>query len=58
MFRLAHKWDCALLLDEADVVPPQRSRFDMKRNALVSVFLRVPEYYNGLLFLTTSSRYY
>lgn len=54
MFRLAHKWDCVLLLDEADVFLSQRSRFDMKRNALVSVFLRVLEYYNGLLFLTTN----
>ncbi|KAK3937611.1 hypothetical protein QBC46DRAFT_356560 [Diplogelasinospora grovesii] len=54
VFRLAHLWDCVLLLDEADVFLSQRSRFDMKRNALVSVFLRVLEYYNGLLFLTTN----
>jgi SpoVK/Ycf46/Vps4 family AAA+-type ATPase len=43
-----------LLLDEADVFLSQRSKQDMKRNALVSVFLRVLEYYNGLLFLTTN----
>lgn len=54
MFRLAHLWDCVLLLDEADVFLAQRSNMDMKRNALVSVFLRVLEYYNGLLFLTTN----
>ncbi|KAI5460557.1 hypothetical protein BGZ63DRAFT_425063 [Mariannaea sp. PMI_226] len=54
VFRLAHLWDCVLLLDEADVFLSQRSKFDMKRNALVSVFLRVLEYYNGLLFLTTN----
>ncbi|KAI5865356.1 hypothetical protein GGS23DRAFT_558832 [Durotheca rogersii] len=54
VFRLAHLWDCVLLLDEADVFLSQRSRVDMKRNALVSVFLRVLEYYNGLLFLTTN----
>ncbi|KAF3769566.1 P-loop containing nucleoside triphosphate hydrolase protein, partial [Cryphonectria parasitica EP155] len=54
IFRLAHKWECVLLLDEADVFLSQRSRFDLKRNALVSVFLRVLEYYNGLLFLTTN----
>lgn len=54
IFRLAHKWECVLLLDEADVFLAQRSRFDLKRNALVSVFLRVLEYYNGLLFLTTN----
>ena len=54
VFRLAHLWDCVLLLDEADVFLSQRSKHDMKRNALVSVFLRVLEYYNGLLFLTTN----
>lgn len=54
MFRLAHIWDCVLLLDEADVFLSQRSKDDMKRNALVSVFLRVLEYYNGILFLTTN----
>ncbi|KAF4970301.1 hypothetical protein FSARC_2621 [Fusarium sarcochroum] len=54
VFRLAHLWDCVLLLDEADVFLTQRSKQDMKRNALVSVFLRVLEYYNGLLFLTTN----
>lgn len=54
VFRLAHLWDCVLLLDEADVFLSQRSKDDMKRNALVSVFLRVLEYYNGLLFLTTN----
>ncbi|KAJ2985953.1 hypothetical protein NUW58_g5264 [Xylaria curta] len=53
-FRLAHLWDCVLLLDEADVFLTQRSRFDLKRNALVSVFLRILEYYNGILFLTTN----
>ncbi|KAI1477504.1 hypothetical protein F4774DRAFT_191319 [Daldinia eschscholtzii] len=54
VFRLANIWDCVLLLDEADVFLSQRSKVDMKRNALVSVFLRVLEYYNGLLFLTTN----
>ncbi|KAJ5701520.1 P-loop containing nucleoside triphosphate hydrolase protein [Penicillium malachiteum] len=27
---------------------------DLKRNALVSVFLRVLDYYSGILFLTTN----
>ncbi|KAK3379141.1 hypothetical protein B0T24DRAFT_716766 [Lasiosphaeria ovina] len=54
IFRLAHMWNCVLLFDEADVFLAQRSRFDLKRNALVSVFLRILEYYNGILFLTTN----
>lgn len=54
IFRFAHLWNCVLLLDEADVFLSQRSKFDLKRNALVTVFLRVLEYYNGILFLTTN----
>ncbi|KAG6358452.1 hypothetical protein INS49_014336 [Diaporthe citri] len=54
IFRLAHHWGCILLLDEADVFITQRERHDLKRNALVSAFLRVLEYYNGIMFLTTN----
>ncbi|KAK8034124.1 hypothetical protein PG993_009119 [Apiospora rasikravindrae] len=54
IFRLAHLWNCILLLDEADVFLSQRENNSLKRNALVSVFLRVLEYYNGILFLTTN----
>lgn len=46
-------WDCVVLLDEADVFLEERSPMDLKRNALVSVFLRVLEYYQGILILTT-----
>ena len=53
-FQLAHKWGCVLLLDEADVFLEARSKTDLKRNAIVSVFLRVLEYYSGILFLTTN----
>ncbi|ORY67158.1 uncharacterized protein BCR38DRAFT_426224 [Pseudomassariella vexata] len=54
IFRRAHIWDCVLLLDEADVFLSQRTKTDLQRNALVSVFLRTLEYYNGILFLTTN----
>ncbi|KAK2613926.1 hypothetical protein N8I77_000794 [Diaporthe amygdali] len=55
IFRLAHLWDCVLLLDEADVFISRRTHgSDLQRNALVSVFLRMLEYYNGILFLTTN----
>jgi len=36
IFRLAHLWDCVLLLDEADVFLSRREVYDLKRNALVS----------------------
>lgn len=51
--QLAQKWKCVLLLDEADVFLARRSQGDFKRNGLVSVFLRVLEYYAGVLILTT-----
>ncbi|KAH8648577.1 P-loop containing nucleoside triphosphate hydrolase protein [Xylariales sp. PMI_506] len=47
-------WGAVLLIDEADVFLERRSLHDMERNALVSVFLRVLEYYSGILFLTTN----
>ncbi|KAF8861394.1 P-loop containing nucleoside triphosphate hydrolase protein [Acephala macrosclerotiorum] len=53
-FKLAHKWGCVLLLDEADVFLAKRSKDDVKRNGLVSVFLRILEYYSGMMFLTTN----
>ncbi len=34
-------------MDEADVFLEQRSLVNLERNALVSVFLRVLEYYDG-----------
>ncbi|KAF2106644.1 hypothetical protein BDV96DRAFT_328093 [Lophiotrema nucula] len=53
-FQLAESWGCVLLLDEADVFLAERSKGDVQRNALVSVFLRALEYYGGILFLTTN----
>jgi SpoVK/Ycf46/Vps4 family AAA+-type ATPase len=47
-------WGCVILLDEADVFLEERTKQDMQRNALVSVFLRVLEYYDGILILTTN----
>jgi SpoVK/Ycf46/Vps4 family AAA+-type ATPase len=47
-------WRCVVLLDEADVFLEERSQMDLQRNALVSVFLRVLEYYEGILILTSN----
>ncbi|KAG1732891.1 P-loop containing nucleoside triphosphate hydrolase protein [Suillus paluster] len=54
ILELAQKWKAVLLLDEADVFLYQRSSNDVIRNALVSIFLRQLEYYQGILFLTTN----
>jgi hypothetical protein len=43
-----------VLLDEADVFLEERDMKDLKRNALVSVFLRALEYYDGILILTSN----
>ncbi|KAF8189902.1 P-loop containing nucleoside triphosphate hydrolase protein [Mycena galopus ATCC 62051] len=51
---LAHTWKAVLLIDEADVFLEKRTLTDVHRNALVSVFLRLLEYYEGILFLTTN----
>ena len=42
-----------MLLDEADVYVHKRGN-DMKQNAIVGVFLRVLEYQDSVLFLTTN----
>ncbi|KAL2421213.1 hypothetical protein ABEF95_006376 [Exophiala dermatitidis] len=47
-------WDCVVLLDEADVFLEERTPSDVARNALVSVFLRVLEYFKGILLFTSS----
>ncbi|KAK1750508.1 AAA family ATPase [Echria macrotheca] len=51
---LASTWNAVLLIDEADVFLERRSLHDMQRNGLVSIFLRVLEYYSGILFMTTN----
>lgn len=54
VLHLGRIWDCVVLLDEADVFLEERSQADLARNALVSVFLRVLEYYRGILILTSN----
>jgi hypothetical protein len=49
----AQRWGAVMLIDEADVYIKRRDD-DIAANAVVGVFLRVLEYFNGLLFLTTN----
>lgn len=51
---IAHSWGAVLLLDEADIFLERRTIQDIHRNALVSIFLRLLEYFQGILFLTTN----
>lgn len=54
VLQLSKKWSAVLLLDECDVFLEKRSSSDLHRNKLVSVFLRLLEYYQGVMFLTTN----
>ena len=54
VLHLGRIWNCVLLLDEADVFLEERSMADLERNSLVSVFLRILEYYDGILILTSN----
>ncbi|KAL9633651.1 MAG: hypothetical protein Q9164_004573 [Protoblastenia rupestris] len=54
VLHLGKIWDCVVLLDEAEVYLEERSMESLDRNALVSVFLRILEYYEGILILTSN----
>lgn len=54
VLEMGTKWNVVLLLDEADVSLEQRIAHDLKRNKLVSIFLRILEYHEGILLLTTN----
>ncbi|KAK3394362.1 ATPase [Podospora didyma] len=51
---LGERFGALILLDEADVYLEERRVRDLRRNGLVSIFLRALEYYRGVLFLTTN----
>jgi hypothetical protein len=49
----ASRWGAILLVDEADVYIRKRGE-DIHQNAIVGVFLRLIEYYRGVLFMTSN----
>lgn len=53
VLKRASRWQALLLIDEADVYVRAREN-DIQQNAIVGVFLRVLEYYRGILFLTSN----
>ena len=54
IFAVAHHWKALLLLDEADVFLEARSHHNHYMNGTVAVFLRMLEWFQGVLFLTTN----
>ncbi len=53
VFMRATRWNAILLFDEADIFLTKRDG-DLARSALVGIFLRLLDYYSGLLFMTTN----
>ncbi len=53
VFDRARRWQCVLLLDEADVFVVRRG-VNLEQNAIVADFLRTMEYFDGLMFMTTN----
>ncbi len=49
----AERWKAILLINEADVYIRERGG-DLNQNAVVGVFLRVLEYFKGILFMTSN----
>lgn len=51
---VANMWNAIILLDEADVFMETRTTSDVNRNAMVSIFLRLLERNQSIMFLTTN----
>lgn len=49
----AQRWNAILMIDEANAYIHSRGH-DIKQNAIVGVFLRLLDYYKGILVLTTN----
>jgi SpoVK/Ycf46/Vps4 family AAA+-type ATPase len=54
ILEISKLWDAVILIDEADVFLEARSLHELARNAMVGVFLRLLEYHQRLIFLTTN----
>ena len=54
IFARAKKWGAVLLFDEADIFLSERVASDLERSAIVGIFLRLLDYYEGTFFLTTN----
>ncbi|RYP17984.1 hypothetical protein DL765_004203 [Monosporascus sp. GIB2] len=55
LYRLATTWEAVLLLDDADIFLEARNpALGACRNALVTILLRVLEYFQGIIIMTTN----
>lgn len=53
VFNRVKRWNAVALLDEADIFVMERGT-SLQQNAIVAVFLRSLEYFDGLMFMTTN----
>lgn len=53
IFKRVQKWNAVLLFDEIDVYLYRREN-DLSQSAIVGVFLRLLDYFSGLIFFTTN----
>ncbi|KAH0593305.1 hypothetical protein MHUMG1_09027 [Metarhizium humberi] len=54
ILKMVSNWNAVLMLDECDVFLEERTADNIERNRIVAIFLRMLEYYEGILFLTTN----
>ena len=53
VFTRVARWDAVLQFDECEIFLARRGE-DLERSAIVGIFLRLLDYYRGILFLTTN----
>lgn len=49
-----NRWNAIILIDEADIFVEQRETNMIVKNAMVGIFLKLLEYHNGIIFMTTN----
>jgi hypothetical protein len=54
VIELIKRWNAVLLIDEADVFLEKRDSTGLKRNSIVSIFLKYLEHCDGVIFLTSN----
>lgn len=54
IFRRVENWNAIVLFDEIDVFLAKREKEDLNRTAIVGVFLRLMDYFKGVMFLTSN----
>jgi SpoVK/Ycf46/Vps4 family AAA+-type ATPase len=54
IFKRVENWNAIVLFDEIDVFLAKREKNDLNRTAIVGVFLRLMDYFKGVMFLTSN----